>query len=191
MIDDCQQRVALGMVVAFAVLSDIVIVRMWSRWLSRSSVTSGMESIGTRLALLEVLARFLLNGYQISKSTMSAFTFETPLKTVIPDLGWRSVYITPPRLTTKQWNFANQNLYNPALAAVKNINLVIPAPTRVTLARGQIPHLKLHRHHNLPSYHRPYCRRLPTPANTVRLLPEHPGRQMNQSRRYSTSQPPR
>lgn len=44
MIDDHQQKIALGIVVAFTVLGGIaVLLRLWGRWLSRSALTSGME----------------------------------------------------------------------------------------------------------------------------------------------------
>lgn len=44
MIDDHYQKTALGIVVAFTILGGIaVLLRLWSRWLSRSALTSGME----------------------------------------------------------------------------------------------------------------------------------------------------
>jgi hypothetical protein len=43
MIDDYHQKTALGIVVAFTILGGIaVLLRLWSRWLSRSALTSGM-----------------------------------------------------------------------------------------------------------------------------------------------------
>lgn len=43
MIDDHHQKVALGVVVAFPILGGLaVILRLWSRGLSRSALTSGM-----------------------------------------------------------------------------------------------------------------------------------------------------
>ena len=42
MIDDHHQKTALGIVVAFTILGGIaVLLRLWSRWLSRSALTSG------------------------------------------------------------------------------------------------------------------------------------------------------
>lgn len=43
MIDDHHQKLALGIVVAFPILGGLaVILRLWSRGLSRSALTSGM-----------------------------------------------------------------------------------------------------------------------------------------------------
>lgn len=43
MIDDHHQKVALGVVVAFPILGGLaVLMRLWSRGLSRSALTSGM-----------------------------------------------------------------------------------------------------------------------------------------------------
>lgn len=52
MIDDHHQKVALGVVVAFPILGGLaVILRLWSRGLSRSALTSGMFPSDQQLAI--------------------------------------------------------------------------------------------------------------------------------------------
>ena len=44
MIDTSRQNIALGIVVAFPILGGLsIILRLWSRYLKRSALSSGME----------------------------------------------------------------------------------------------------------------------------------------------------
>lgn len=65
MIDDHHQKLALGIVVAFPILGGLaVILRLWSRGLSRSALTSGMLApravpVDRHLAIIRSLLPFV------------------------------------------------------------------------------------------------------------------------------------
>lgn len=64
----------------------------------------------------------------------------------------------------------------------KTLDIGIPAPTRLTLTGGQIPHLKLLRRGN-QSFHRgPLRRHFPMPPSAIRLRYDDSGREMHQPR---------
>ncbi|CAG8114223.1 unnamed protein product [Penicillium salamii] len=95
MLDDHQQKAALGIVVAFAALGGIaILLRLWSRRLTRTALTSD-----DYLVLL---------GY-VRASVLEA-------------TGWADMYRSLPSVNRSlrgTWNFANQIIYNPALSIVK------------------------------------------------------------------------
>ncbi|KAJ5510287.1 hypothetical protein N7453_002390 [Penicillium expansum] len=104
MIDDHHQRTAIGIVIAFPVLSGIaVLLRLWSRWLSRSALTSDdyLIVVGYILA--------------VSQSVTSWFFIKTNYVGI-------HIWDIPKdynRRPGQNWNLANQLLYNPALTVVK------------------------------------------------------------------------
>ncbi|CAI7578587.1 unnamed protein product [Penicillium glandicola] len=147
MVDDYRQKVALGIVIAFTILGGIaVLLRLWSRWLSRSALTSGTERGDFRSAsdldywkqlLTRVIDDFLIVVGYVSSSDLQIV--ESILNVLFSQIiaiaqsvtSWYYIktnyvgihvwdipedYSARPGLV---WNFANQLLYNPALSAVK------------------------------------------------------------------------
>ncbi|KAJ5248351.1 hypothetical protein N7497_008412 [Penicillium chrysogenum] len=104
MIDDHHQKTALGIVVAFTILGGIaVLLRLWSRWLSRSTLTVDdyLIVVGYILAISQSVASW----YYIKTNYVGIHVWDVPKN-----------YNPRPGLN---WNFANQLLYNPALTVVK------------------------------------------------------------------------
>ncbi|CAG7937037.1 unnamed protein product [Penicillium nalgiovense] len=104
MIDDHHQKTALGIVVAFTILGGIaVLLRLWSRWLSRSALTSDdyLIVVGYILAICQSVTSW----YFIKTNYVGIHVWDIPKN-----------YNPRPGLN---WNFANQLIYNPALTVVK------------------------------------------------------------------------
>ncbi|KAI9927899.1 hypothetical protein ASPWEDRAFT_173550 [Aspergillus wentii DTO 134E9] len=104
MIDDSQQNIALGVIVAFPILGGIaVLLRLWSRYLARSALTSDdyLVSAGYILAVIQSLTSW----YYVKTNYTGIHIWDVP-KDFNPKQGLI-------------WNFANQLLYNPALTLVK------------------------------------------------------------------------
>ncbi|KAJ6178969.1 hypothetical protein N7519_009430 [Penicillium mononematosum] len=104
MIDDHHQKAALGIIVAFTILGGIaVLLRLWSRWLSRSALTSDdyLIVVGYILAI----SQSITSWYFIKTNYVGIHVWDIPKN-----------YNPRPGLN---WNFANQLLYNPALTVVK------------------------------------------------------------------------
>ncbi|KAJ5768081.1 hypothetical protein N7533_000664 [Penicillium manginii] len=104
MIDDHQQKLALGIVVAFPILGGLaVILRLWSRALSRSALTSDdyLIIVGYILAV----SQSVTSWYYIKTNYVGIHTTDIPL-----DYDVKKGLI---------WNFINQLLYNPTLTIIK------------------------------------------------------------------------
>ncbi|KAJ5306330.1 hypothetical protein PENANT_c017G02184 [Penicillium antarcticum] len=104
MIDDHHQTTALGIVVAFPILGGIaVFLRLWSRWLSRSALTSDDHFIIAGYVL--AVSQSVTSWYYIKTNYVGIHIWDVPKD-----------YNPRPGLV---WNFANQLIYNPALTLVK------------------------------------------------------------------------
>ncbi|KGO77365.1 Aldehyde dehydrogenase, N-terminal [Penicillium italicum] len=104
MTDDHHQRTALGIVVAFPVLGGIaVLLRLWSRWLSRSALTA--DDCLIVVGYIIAISLSVTSWYFIKTNYVGIHIWDVP-KDFNPRPGLN-------------WNFANQLLYNPALTAVK------------------------------------------------------------------------
>ncbi|KAJ5780428.1 hypothetical protein N7457_005588 [Penicillium paradoxum] len=104
MIDDSYQRVGLAIIVAFTVLGGVaVLLRLWSRWLSRSPITSDDYMI--------VLSCII--------STCQGVTMWYLFKTSYIGIHARDIPKDYDAKLGRTWEFANQLLYNPALTTVK------------------------------------------------------------------------
>ncbi|KAJ5766807.1 uncharacterized protein N7511_004423 [Penicillium nucicola] len=104
MIDDHHQKTALGIVLAFAILGGIaVLLRLWSRWLSRSALTSDDCFILAGYVL--AVSQSVTSWYYIKTNYVGIHIWDVPKD-----------YNPRPGLV---WNFANQLIYNPALTLVK------------------------------------------------------------------------
>ncbi|KAI2754014.1 hypothetical protein DTO006G1_8756 [Penicillium roqueforti] len=104
MVDDHQHKTALGIVVAFTALGGIaVLLRLWSRWLSRSALTS--DDCFIVVGYIISICQSITSWYYIKTNYVGFHIWDIP-KDFNPRPGMN-------------WNFANQILYNPALTVVK------------------------------------------------------------------------
>ncbi|KAJ5111066.1 hypothetical protein N7532_001601 [Penicillium argentinense] len=104
MVDDHHQKTALGIVVAFPVLGGLaVVLRLWSRGLSRSALTSDdyLIVVGYILAV----SQSVTSWYYIKTNYVGIHSWDIP-----KDYDVKTGLI---------WNFVNQLLYNPTLTIIK------------------------------------------------------------------------
>ncbi|KAB8070778.1 hypothetical protein BDV29DRAFT_197823 [Aspergillus leporis] len=104
MVDDSNQKTALGIIVAFPVLGGIsILLRFWGRYLSRSSIQSDDY--------------FIVLGYILAVGQTVAMWYY--VKTNYTGIHYWDVPKDYDRKTGLIWNYATQLLYNPCLTMVK------------------------------------------------------------------------
>ncbi|KAE8145762.1 hypothetical protein BDV25DRAFT_170263 [Aspergillus avenaceus] len=104
MVDDSNQRIALGVIVAFPVLGGIaMLLRFWGRYLSRSALQSDDY--------------FIIMGYILGIG--QAVTMWYYVKTNYTGIHFWDIPKDYDRKEGLIWNFATQLLYNPCLTMVK------------------------------------------------------------------------
>ncbi|OOQ85092.1 hypothetical protein PEBR_31330 [Penicillium brasilianum] len=109
MVDTHQQNIALGIVVAFPILGGLaVLLRLWSRRLSRSALTSDDYLITAGYIL--AIGQSVTSWYYIKYNYVGIHYADIP-----KDYDVKRGLI---------WNYANQLLYNPTLTVIKLSMLV-------------------------------------------------------------------
>ncbi|KAJ5296980.1 uncharacterized protein N7443_007873 [Penicillium atrosanguineum] len=104
MIDTSRQNIALGIVVAFPIIGGLsIILRLWSRYLKRSALSSDDYLIV--IGYIFAVAQSVTSWYYIKTNYVGIYEWEIPL-----DYDVKKGLI---------WNFANQLLYNPTLSIIK------------------------------------------------------------------------
>ncbi|CAG7954713.1 unnamed protein product [Penicillium salamii] len=118
MLDDHQQKAALGIVVAFAALGGIaVVLRLWSRRLTRTALTSD-----DYLILLGYVRASVLEATGCADMYRSLPSVNRSLRDIKTNYVGIHIWDVPKTYNATPglvWNFANQIIYNPALSIVK------------------------------------------------------------------------
>ncbi|KAJ5162210.1 hypothetical protein N7492_007602 [Penicillium capsulatum] len=120
MIDDHHQKTALGVVVAFPILGGIaVLLRLWSRSLSRSALTSDDYLIVAGYVL--AVSQSVTSWYYIKTNYVGIHHWDIPVDYDVKQglIVSLSIHLINLHTHPGQWNFANQLLYNPTLTIVK------------------------------------------------------------------------